>query len=299
VRTLGGAVSGHARGVVCLDGPFRGSEALAAGSVRKHELRSAYVALFPDVYLSVSTATLTFRQRAEAAWLWSRRGGVLSGLTAARLHGSKWVDDALPLELIWANGRPPPGITVHRDGLRHGEQAWRAGLPVTSVVRTAFDVGRQGRLSDAVARLDALGNATGVGAAEIGEFAALHRGARGVRQLARALELFDPGAQSPRETWLRMVIIGAGFPKPITQIPVVVGGRPRYYLDLGWLELKLAVEYEGDHHRTDRMQFARDIERLEELIALGWTIIRVTADTPLHTVIAKLHRAWQAASRVR
>lgn len=272
---------------------------MADGSVRKHELRSAYVAVFPDVYLSAKTVTPTFRQRAEAAWLWSRRGGVLSGVTAARLHGSKWVDDALPLELIWANGRPPPGINVHKERLRDGEQGWRAGLPVTSVVRTAFDVGRKGRLPDAVARLDALGNATGVTAAEIARFAALHRGARGVRQLAKALDLFDPGAQSPRETWLRMVVIDAGFPKPDTQIPVVVGGRPKYYLDLGWRELKLAVEYEGDHHRTDRMQFARDIERLEELIALGWTIIRVTADTPFPTVIAKLHRAWQAASRVR
>lgn len=289
---------GHARGVVYLDGPFRGVEALANGLVRKHELRSKYVAHFPGVYFPRATAP-SFRQRAEAAWLWSHRAGVLSGVTAARLHGAKWLDDSLPVELVCSNGRPPIGIRAHQDRLGEAESELRASLPVTTAPRTAFDIGRRGTLSQAVARLDALGNATGVTAAEIAELAGAHPGARGVRQLGRALTFYDPGAQSPRETWLRLLVIGAGFPKPQTQIPVVIGGRNKYYLDMGWPEFKLALEYEGDHHRTDRAQFARDIARLDELLALGWTIIRVAADTPVHSIVGRLRRVWEATPRMR
>lgn len=284
--------------MVYLNGPFRGVEALADGLVHKHELRSKYAALFPGVYV-LRTVTPTFRQRAEAGWLWSHRAGVLAGLTAARLHGAKWVDDTQPIELILPNGRPPAGIRTYQERLDDSDFALRASLPATTVARTAYDIGRRGKLADAVARLDALGNATGVTAGQIGDVAGGHRGARGVRQLTRALALYDAGAQSPRETWLRLLIIDAGFPRPQTQIPVAVDGRTKYYLDMGWPGLKLAVEYEGDHHRVDRAQFARDIARLEELIALGWTIIRVAADTPPRTVIARLQQAWDAASRMR
>jgi len=278
--------------------PFIGAEALNEGSVRKHELRSRFRPLYPGVYLP-RTETPGFRQRAEGAWLWSRRGGVLSGLTAARLYGAKWVDDALPIELNWSNGRPPPGIRVSKDHLAGDERGLWASLPVTSVPRTAFDIGRRGRLGEAVARLDALGNVVGFTAPAVNELIEAHPGTRGLCRLREALALHDAGAQSPRETWLRLLVIGAGLPRPQTQIPVVVNGRPKYYLDMGWEDLKIAVEYDGDHHRTDRAQFARDITRLEELADLGWTVIRVAAGTPPHEILARVRRAWHNASKVR
>jgi hypothetical protein len=39
---------------------------------------------------------------------------------------------------------------------------------------------------------------------------------RGLHQLSRALSLVDPGAESPKETWLRLLLIRAGLPKPTT-----------------------------------------------------------------------------------
>lgn len=278
--------------------PFIGTEALNLGLVHKYALLTRFRAIYPGVYLP-HDATPTFRQRAEAAWLWSHRSGVLSGLTAARLHGAKWVDDGLPIELIWSNARPPSGIRVFKEQLTESERGLRASLPITTVVRTAYDVGRRGQLADAVARLDALANATPFTAASVADLADAHRGARGVRQLRCALTLYDGGAQSPQETWLRLLITDAGFPRPRTQIPITVGGRVKYYLDMGWENLKIAVEYDGDHHRTDRSQFAKDISRLEELAALGWVIIRVAARTPREEVLARLRRAWVAASKVR
>ncbi len=274
--------------------PFVGVEALDAGLLRKHHLRSLYVAIFPGVYLPRGVDP-TFRQRAEAAWLWSQRRGVLSGLTASRLHGSPWIDDSLPIELVCCRGRSPAGIRCSRDSLAPGEQELRASLPVTTAARTAVDLGRRGNIGEAVARLDALGNATGITSAQIAAVADAHPGMRGVRGLRRALTMYDAGAQSPKETWLRLLVIRAGFPPPQTQIAVVAGAS-RYYLDMGWKSRMIALEYDGDHHRTDRLQFARDIVRLEKLAASGWTVIRVAAGTPPTEVVQRLRRVWDAAS---
>jgi hypothetical protein len=281
-----------------MESPFVGAEALGTGVVHKYGLLTKFRAVYPGVYLP-REVTPNFRQRAEAAWLWSHRNGVLAGLTAARLHGSKWLDDALPIELIWSNGRPPPDVRVLREHLAGDEQGLRCSLPVTTVARTAYDIGRRGPLMEAIGRLDALGNATAFPADVVYQLADSHRGARGIRQLRTALKHYDSGAQSPQETWLRLFVIGAGFPRPQTQIPVSIGGRIKYYLDMGWQDLKIAVEYDGDHHRTDRSQFARDIVRVEELADLGWIVIRITAGTPRREIVARLTRAWQAASKVR
>ena len=119
-----------------------------------------------------------------------------------------------------------------------------------------------------------------------------------MRQLVDALALHDPGAQSPRETWLRLLLIRAGFPRPFTQIPVVSaeGGR-RYYLDMGWEDLKLAVEYDGDQHRVDPMQFAHDIRRAEDLDEIEWVRVRVVKANHPEDVLRRVSRAYDARVR--
>ena len=107
-----------------MESPFVGAEALGMGLVHKYGLLTKFRAIYPGVYLP-REVTPNFRQRAEAAWLWSHRKGVLAGLTAARLYGSKWLDDALPIELIWSNGRPPPDVRVLREHLAGDEQGLR------------------------------------------------------------------------------------------------------------------------------------------------------------------------------
>ena len=49
-------------------------------------------------------------------------------------------------------------------------------------------------------------------------------------------------------------------------------------VDMGWREWKVAVEYDGPQHWTDPGQHARDIDRLAELQAAGWIIVRVSRD---------------------
>jgi very-short-patch-repair endonuclease len=45
---------------------------------------------------------------------------------------------------------------------------------------------------------------------------------------------------------------------------------------MGWGKWKVAVEYNGPQHWTDPKRHARDIDRLAELQAEGWIIIRVS-----------------------
>ena len=277
-----------------LNRPFVGSEAIADGAVRKHELRSRYRSVFPDVYVP-KDAVLTLRQRATAGWLWSHRQGVLAGLTASALHGAKWVDDDLPIELVWPNARPANGLRTYDMRLPTDEFGTYDGLPMTTPQRTAFDIGRRGRLDAAVAHLDALGNATGLKAEDVLAIAREHRGSRGLRQLATALDLYDAGAASPKETWLRLLVIRAGYPRPRTQIPVLSpDGLRRYYLDMGWEDRMLALEYDGEQHRVDPVQYAYDIQRSEDLDELGWTRLRVVKENRAADVLRRLDRVWRS-----
>lgn len=271
--------------------PFVGSEALSRGVLKRHQLRAGFRAVFPDVYIRKDDP-LALRQRAAAAWLWSHRQGVVAGLTAAALQGSKWVPDDAPIELIWPNARPPRGVQTYDMRLCAQEYRLLAGLPVTTPERTAFDLGRQPPIGAAVARLDALARATGIAPADVADIAGRHRGARGLRQLERVLGLVDPGAQSPKETWLRLLLIRAGLPRPRTQIPVLGhDGGPAYYLDMGWEDVMVAVEYDGEQHRVDRWQYARDVRRLEELSRLGWIVIRVIAGDRPADIVSRVREA--------
>ena len=274
--------------------PFIGSEALASGSLSRHELRRYYRAIMPNVYFDKRVAP-SLRQRTLAAHLWSRREAVVSGLAASAMHGAKWIDHGSSVELIWHNARSPSGVVTRDQLLLENEIQRLDGLRLTTPERTAFDLGRRGRLGAAVARLDALSAVTGFKAPDVAHLARDHRRARGLRQLEVALDLMDAGAQSPTETWLRLLIIRAGFPRPRTQIPVLSPDGSRwYYLDMGWEGIKLAAEYDGDHHRSDPAVFAYDIKRAEDLDELGWVDIRVAARHRAEDVIRRLRRAWDA-----
>lgn len=102
----------------------------------------------------------------------------------------------------------------------------------------------------------------------------------------------DPGAQSPKESWLRVILIRAGLPRPQTQIPVCDEfGDVIAYLDMGWEDVKVAAEYDGEQHRSDRRQYTWDIRRLEMLEHRGWNVIRVIAGDPPVDIVRRIRAA--------
>ena len=257
--------------------PFIGTEAVAAGMSRR-QLRKNHIAVYRDVYL-LRGGQLTARTRAEAAWLWAHRTGTLAGLSAAAMHGTKWIDPGLPAELIRICD-PVAGILIHRDKLAGDELCVIDDMPTTTPARTAYDIGRRSEtLTRAVVRLDALASATGLSAHDIAPLVERHRGARGIVQLREALDLMDGGAESPQETRTRLLLVRRGVPRPQTQIRVVDEfGRVFARLDMGWEQWKVAVEYDGVQHWLDAAQRTWDIDRWAELSARGWTVIRVSSD---------------------
>jgi very-short-patch-repair endonuclease len=90
-----------------------------------------------------------------------------------------------------------------------------------------------------------------------------------------------------------MLLVRAGFSPPTTQIPVMDGWRLLAVLDMGWEEIKVAIEYDGDHHRTIRAQYVKDQRRLRRLEQLGWIVIRVIAEDRPDDVLRRVREAIQ------
>ncbi|WP_395726139.1 endonuclease domain-containing protein [Nakamurella sp.] len=99
---------------------------------------------------------------------------------------------------------------------------------------------------------------------------------RGKARADRALQLVRPGAESRPESLVRLAILAAGLPEPELNVDVysssgIFVGRA----DLLYRRYRLAIEYDGDHHRVDSVQFDRDIGRLDDFAAAGWRVVRI------------------------
>ncbi|AQA20901.1 hypothetical protein BTZ20_4544 [Rhodococcus sp. MTM3W5.2] len=261
------------------DAPFRGSMAIANGGLTEHQLRRDFTRLYRDVYVA-KRVELTAAVRARAAWVFAAPDAVLTGFSAAALHGSKWIDACAPAEVIRSgHHRPAPNLLVHDYRLEPGESTFGEGMRVATPARTAFDLGRRLPRREAIVALDALCHATGLKPEEVGILADRHPGARGIAALRSILADVDGGAESPPETHTRLEIIDAGLPRPDTQIVLVAeDGWEFARADMGWRVWRVLVEYDGEHHWKQRRQRAWDIERLARIEALGWTVVRVGAE---------------------
>lgn len=100
--------------------------------------------------------------------------------------------------------------------------------------------------------------------------------ARGKNRLFDVLSHTDRQAMSPMETRLRMLLVRAGLPRPVTQHPVQDPvARTAVWLDLAYPDRRIGVEYEGGEHlRPERV--LRDIARGTRLLDAGWRIYRYT-----------------------
>jgi len=272
--------------------PFLGSEALAAGVLTPYELRSRYLAVHKDVYLP-RDAELTAVLRAKACWLRSRRRGIVAGYSASALHGAKWIDSTRPAAIIDTNRHRVAGVQTWEERIDDDEIGAVEGIRLTTPARTALDLARRLPLGVAVAAVDALAQAAELKMADVELLVDRYSGRRGMTAARAALALVDGGAQSPKETWLRLLLVRAGFPAVQTQIAVRnEWGWAEAYLDMGWEDIKVAIEYDGDQHRSDRRQYVKDIDRLEMLEQrYGWIVVRVIAEHHPDDVIRRVREA--------
>ncbi len=120
-------------------------------------------------------------------------------------------------------------------------------------------------------------------------------GRRGVARVRAAMERVRSGTDSIRETELRLDAADFGLPEPEVN-SAVRDDRGRFvaFGDLVYRAWKVILEYDGDQHRTDERQFARDVDRLDDLARLGWRVIRVNKQHRGRALAGRLARVREA-----
>jgi hypothetical protein len=116
------------------------------------------VAIYRDVYLH-RDVELTALLRARAAWL--ATGATLAGVSAAAVHGTKWLDGSAPAEVVRSDRHAAAGLVVHSWTLGADDVCVVGGVDVTTAARTAFDIGRTRAAAQAIPERIALLEAAG------------------------------------------------------------------------------------------------------------------------------------------
>lgn len=98
------------------------------------------------------------------------------------------------------------------------------------------------------------------------------------RKLREALELVRVGSSSVLETDFRLDAAAAGLPDAALDIEI----RDDRGVLLGISEIvyprfRVVVEVEGDHHRTSRAQWNRDLEKYDAYVSAGWEPVRLSS----------------------
>lgn len=252
-----------------IDRPFTGAEATRLGvpSSLRHRLvdRGLLRPLVRGVFVA-SHVPDSLRLRVQAVQLVMPPHAVVVDRLAAWIHGV----DALPRSAI--HQMPDldvfsvTGSRVRRPGVASGIRDLERrdvevidGLPLTTRLRTACDLGRVLWRFDALGALDGfirLGLDQGELLAEVERF----RGFRGVRQLRELAPLGDGGAESQPESALRLHWHDADLPRPQTQIWVHDDdGTPRFRIDVGREDVRYGAEYFGEEwHGEEQTQHDQD-----------------------------------------
>lgn len=161
------------------------------------------------------------------------------------------------------------------------------GLPVVDPSYVWCQLGNALSVHDLVAIGDAIVTGSRRGEArepalatvdELREAARRWGARRGSGTIAAALPRIRFGAESPKETHLRLTLVDAGLPEPVPNQPVRLPTGGTVHPDLAYRERRIAFEYLGDTHRTDRRRWQADVRRRRDLAAAGWHVVEVTAE---------------------
>ncbi|WP_188784108.1 endonuclease domain-containing protein [Nocardioides phosphati] len=270
--------------------PFAVGDARAAGITPGLLRGPRYRQVLRGVHVRADVADCV-QVRARAALLVHPPSAYASHETAAELLGVPVPPSSLTHVTVSARAdrRPRDGLAVHVGGA--GATAVVGGVRVSCGTTLFRELAARLELVDLVVAADHLLARRWCTPAQL---AATAHGLRGVaRSVAvRAAALADMGSESPTESRLRVLLVLAGFPPPVVNGVVNGGG---YRLDLSWPALRLAVEYDGQHHRGDLGQWGHDLQRREWLDTNGWRLVVVIATDLFRRpdrVLARVQEAW-------
>lgn len=170
-------------------------------------------------------------------------------------------------------------LVRHHGALPRAQVVQITDLPVTSLERTVLDCAcslpadRGLVLADAALR-------RGADLELLGGLLAARAGRRGVRRARLVLDAADARSESAGESLTRWAVIRAGLPRPELQVPVDTG-RGRRYIDLGWPDRRVGVEFDGYVKYSGGGSSAAAVlfeekRRQDALDEEGWRLVRVT-----------------------
>lgn len=173
------------------------------------------------------------------------------------------------------------GYIAHR--MDPGPTVQRGDLVLCHALEVLLQLARDLRPWDLIAAIDsAIGPKAierGIRRADVLEHARAAKGRPGAAALLHAATLGRENVESAGETRARLLIVAAGFPEPVPNLPIHVpmNGRTRR-VDGGWEGPKVGFEYDGGWRRTSKKQWREDEARRDDLAALGWELRRLTRD---------------------
>lgn len=269
--------------------PFDVASALAGGVTTDHLRTTAFERPFRGVRAPRgSTASLYDRCLALSTVL---DDGVMFGdVTALRLLGVEvpWTregDDRLHVVTTRPQDRPQrrrDGVAAHWSRQPVLGTTTVGELRVTSPEQTFVHVAVGLRLPDDVVVLgDAMmrRQAMLTTPARLADAADRTHKVKGIVQVREQIARMRPGTDSSPESRVRLAIVAADLPCPrVNQVVRTPGGEYVKRVDLLYPDLKIAIEYDGDQHRTDRAQWREDVRARRRLEELGWIVIVVVAD---------------------
>ncbi|HUQ39282.1 MAG TPA: type IV toxin-antitoxin system AbiEi family antitoxin domain-containing protein [Acidimicrobiales bacterium] len=173
------------------------------------------------------------------------------------------------------------GVQVHRSlDLVAGDCTVRHGIPVTNPLRTLLDLG-------AVVPVWCVRDAVDAGVSKglvttAALDATLHRLAKRGRDGCGALrEVLDGWALgsmrgTPLEARMARLCRRSGLPVPVFQHEVRTRTGRRMFIDFAFPDLMLAIEVDGHATHSTPRQLQSDLTRQNDLVGLGWTVLRFT-----------------------
>ncbi|AXT85206.1 hypothetical protein C6I20_08400 [Aeromicrobium sp. A1-2] len=256
------------------DRPFTLEYAHRHGHSRRAVQGRRFQIIFPLVY-AAADLEITPRVLVQAALLAAPAGCAASHHSGLLLHGVA-VGAELTPHLSTLDSEPIRirGVTMHRLALMSARSVngWRVLSPELCLSTAATQV----NLVDLVIAADAMYAQRLVTPGRLDHFLHHHHGA-GVRKARRAMHLARRGSESPRETYVRVMLELAGLPPLECNRSFGDDGGPVARLDLSWSRWKIAIEYDGRQHGLSLAQRERDVQRRERMERLGWVFIVVTA----------------------
>lgn len=167
------------------------------------------------------------------------------------------------------------------------------GIAVTTPVQTFIDVGLEVGAGWHLAIGDAMVTKGLMTAPEIRRAVTDMASTRGILIARRTAALVRSGSESPMESLLRWTIIDDGLPEPAVHARVLDQGGWLARVDLSYPSQHIAIEYQGDQHRSDKRQWRGDIGRTRALQSAGWLVILASADDIArpHSVLTSIRAA--------